>query len=61
MKTAYCLTIRLNDDVPWGETEYYRTRKERDHDERYNRCLGGLRTHSFQEKKTPKEFKALFN
>jgi hypothetical protein len=58
-KTVYCLKIRSDDKEPWGETEYYRTRKERDNTERLNRCLGGIRTHSFEEKKTPEEIENL--
>lgn len=56
MKTVYCLRIRLDESRPWGETGYYRTRKERDNCERVNRCLGGIRTHSFQEKVTPERY-----
>jgi hypothetical protein len=51
MKTIYCLKIRFADSEPWGPTEYFRTKKERDEAERMNRILGGIRTHAFNEKK----------
>lgn len=60
-KTVYCLRIRHSDADGWSETEYYRTRADRDHIERLNRCLGGIRTHSFQEKKTQEEISDLFD
>lgn len=60
MKTVYVLRVRLNDESPWGEPEYYRTRKERDHVAAQNRVLGGIRTHSYQEKKTLEEIEELF-
>lgn len=60
MKTVYVLRIRQCDDEPWGEPEYYRTRRERDETERLNRCLGGIRTHSYEEKKTSEEVAVLF-
>lgn len=58
-KTVYVLRVRPDDDSPWGEPEYYRRRKERDELERLNRCLGGIRTHSYEEKKTPEEIDEL--
>lgn len=60
MKTVYVLRVRPDDDSPWGDPEYYRTRKERNETERLNRVLGGIRTHSYEEKKTPEEIEALF-
>jgi hypothetical protein len=60
MKTVYFLEIRSNDSEPWGKPECYRTRKERDHAEMVNRCLGGIRTHSYEEKKTSEEIEKLF-
>ncbi len=59
MKTIYCLRVRMDDASPWGETEYYRTRKERDKTAATNRILGGIRTHSSEEKKTPEEIEQL--
>jgi hypothetical protein len=59
MKTVYVLRIRPDDSAPWGEPCYYRTRKERDDVARINRCLGGIRTHSYEEKKTPEEVEEL--
>lgn len=60
-KTVYCLRVRLSDEEPWSETEYYRTRRKRDRTATVNRVLGGIRTHSFQEKKTAEELEQLFD
>lgn len=59
MKTIYCLRIRMDESQPWGETEYYRTRKERDQTAAINRIIGGIRTHSFEEKQSREEIDAL--
>lgn len=59
MKTVYCLRIRPDDNSEWSEATYYRTRKSRDRDGSMNRIMGGMRTHSFEEKKTPEEISAL--
>lgn len=61
MKTVYVLQIRPDESHPWGEPEYYQTRKERDETERINRIIGGIRTHSYQEKKTLEEIEELFD
>lgn len=61
MKTVYVLRVRADESQPWSEPEYYRTRKERNEVERMNRCLGGIRTHSYEEKKTPEEIAELFD
>jgi hypothetical protein len=61
MKTVYVLRIRFDESEPWGEPEYYQKRKERDDLERMNRCLGGIRTHSYEEKKTLEEIEQLFD
>lgn len=60
MRTVYVFRIRADESEPWGEPEYYRTRKERNDMERMNRCLGGIRTHSYEEKKTAEEVEQLF-
>lgn len=60
MKTVYCLRIRPNDQSEWSEPTYYEKRKFRDLDEKFNRCLGGIRTHSYEEQKTAEEATALF-
>lgn len=60
MKTVYVLRIREDKSQPWGEPNYYRTRKERDDTERINRCLGGIRTHAYEEKKPLQEIDQLF-
>lgn len=59
MKTVYVLKVRENEKFPWSDSTYYRTRKERDNVERINRCLGGIRTHSYEEKKTQEEIEEL--
>jgi len=59
LKTVYALRIRPDDNSVWGEPEYYRTRKERDRTESMNRIIGGIRTHSYEEKKTPDEVESL--
>jgi hypothetical protein len=61
MKTVYALRVRADDSEPWSEPEYYRTRTEHDETERVNRCLGGIRTHSYQERKTLEEVEQLFD
>jgi hypothetical protein len=61
MKTVYVLRVRPDDDSPWGEPAYYWKRKERDNTAMLNRCLGGIRTYSYEEKKTPEEIEALFD
>lgn len=58
-KTVYILRIRPSDADAWGEPGCYRTRKERDEAARYARILCGLRTWSYEEKKTPGEAEAL--
>ncbi len=60
MKTVYVLRIRPDDSSPWGEPEYYRTRRERDRTASINRIVGGIRTHSYEEKKEPNEIEAIF-
>lgn len=59
MKTVYVLRVREDESQPWSEPEYYRTRKQRDETAMYNRCLAGIRTHSYEEKKTPEEIEEL--
>lgn len=61
MKTVYCLRVRLDDQSEWSEPEYYKTRRERDRTGATNRILGGIRTHSFEEKKTPEQISELFD
>lgn len=55
MKTVYVLRVRPDDDSSWSEPQYYLRRKERDKTARMNRVLGGIRTHSYEEKKTTEE------
>jgi hypothetical protein len=60
MKTVYCLRIRPDETHPWSEPEYYRTRKERDNIAATNRCLAGIRTHSYEETLEAKYVEQLF-
>lgn len=59
LKTVYCLKVRNDESEPWSEPGYYRRRKERDESAMFNRCLGGIRTHSYEEKKTEDEIEEL--
>jgi len=59
LKTIYCLRTRTEDKDPWSEPSHYRTRKERDKVAAENRILGGIRTWSYEEKKTAEEIEAL--
>lgn len=60
MKTVYVLRVRPDDDSPWGNPEYYRTRKERDTLAAQMRAWAGMRTHSYEEKKPREDVEALF-
>jgi len=59
MKTVYCLRLRDNDNQPWSEPEYFRTRNGRDKVARLSRCIGGFRTWSYQERVTPEQMTEL--
>lgn len=59
VKTVYVLRVRMSDEESWGEPGYYRTRRARDKDAAMNRAFGGIRTHSYEEKKTPEEIDEL--
>ena len=50
MVTRYGLRVRLADTDEWGPWNWYADRKDRDRDERMNRCLGGTRTHTTKER-----------
>lgn len=58
-KLVYVLRIRWSDSDSWGQPNYYRSRAARDYDEKMNRLVGGIRTHSYQERKTEAEIEAL--
>ena len=60
-RTAYALRVRMSDTETWSEPTLYATRRDRDNAERLNRCLGGIRTHSYEEKVTPEEFDDLLD
>ena len=59
MKTVYVLKVKPDDDSPWSDPGYYRTRKERDETASMNRVLGGIRTYSYKEKKPVEEVEEL--
>lgn len=59
LKTVYVLRVRPDDASPWSEPTYYRKRRERDKDVSFNRAIGGIRTHSYEEKKTLDEIEEL--
>ena len=61
MKTIYMLRIRFSDNEDWGEPEAFKTRKRRDHCASTNRIIGGIRTHSYEEKISDEEFAAKFS
>lgn len=50
-KTIYGLRVRMSDNDEWSETTWYSTKKSRDRSASINRIIGGIRTHSFQERK----------
>ena len=52
---AYMLRVRFSDDQPWGPPTPYISKKERDSGERYARCLGGFRTHTWRETKAEEQ------
>lgn len=58
-KNVYCLRIRRSDSEPWSEPAYFRTSAERNNAERVNRIIGGVRTHSYEESKTPDEIETM--
>lgn len=60
MRSVFGLRIRPDDKSEWSEAEYYQTRKERDRDERMNRCLAGFRTHAWSENRTEDEITEMF-
>lgn len=59
-KTVYCLRTRLVDSDPWSETAYFMRKKDRDNTAATNRIIGGIRTHSFEERKTDKEIEDIY-
>lgn len=59
-KTVYGLRLRLSDNDPWSDTSWYKTAARRNHVAAMNRIIGGIRTHSFQEKKTLEEIEELW-
>lgn len=58
-KTVYGIRTRMQDSDPWSEPTWYRTAKQRDRIGSMNRIIGGIRTWSFQEKKTMEEIESM--
>jgi hypothetical protein len=54
------MRTRENEQSEWSKPDYYKTRKKRDDNERMCRILGGLRTHSYEEKVTQERFSEIF-
>lgn len=54
------MRVRMSDFDEWSEVGYFLTRKERDKVGAMNRILGGIRTHSFEEKKSKEEIESIF-
>lgn len=54
-RKMFALRIRYDDQSPWGPPAFYRTRRERDKVAAFNRILGGIRTHSYEEKRVPED------
>lgn len=50
MKTIYFLRTRFDDSEPWSEPEPFRSRKARDNAASQARIIGGIRTHSYEER-----------
>lgn len=59
-KTVYCLRLRLDDSEPWSDPYYYRTKARRDKIGAMNRIIGGIRTHSYQERMPLSEIEQLW-
>lgn len=60
-RTVYILRTRLDDSKPWSLPMYFRKRRDRDSNGASCRCLLGVRTHSYEEKRTPAEIDELCN
>ena len=58
-KTVYGLKLRLNDNEGWCCPSWFKTKKQRDTAASFNRIIGGIRTYSFDEKKTLEEIAAI--
>lgn len=59
MKTVYCLRTRFDDAQEWGSPEFYASRRTRNKAEAMVRIIGGIRTHSYEEKKNTEEYAKL--
>ena len=51
----YGIRTRFSDDDSWSEPTFYRKKADRDGVASMNRIIGGIRTHSFEEKTTIEE------
>lgn len=59
-KTIYALRVRNSDSDEWSNPQWYKTKKQRDKVGSLNRIVGGIRTHSYQERKTLDEIEEIF-
>ncbi len=58
-RTVYVLMVRLTDKEDWSEKQYFRSKLDRDKAGSFSRIIGGLRTHSIDEKMTQAEIDQL--
>lgn len=55
MVKRYGLRLRMADNRPWGPWNWYSSKRDRDDDERRNRILAGMRTHTTEEMRPPED------
>lgn len=58
-KKIYGLRTRNTDKDKWSEAQYFQSEKARNEAAAFNRIIGGIRTHSFDEKVTQEELDTL--
>ena len=54
-KLVFLLRTRFTDDEPWSEPTVYTSRRERDEDAAMARAWAGIRTHSYEERRSSSE------
>lgn len=59
-KRVFVIRTRLSDNDEWSPPQYFKTAKQRDKVGSLNRIIGGIRTHSFEERKTVEEIESLW-
>ena len=50
--TAFVLRLRASDDEPWGEPNFFESRRERNRCASLNRIVVGLRTWCYEQQMT---------